>query len=95
MPLRYQIHCIKRSDFGNHDRRIRSVGGVNADGARWTISEAAAIGGIEAGRWNFYLRRDGNDIEVVIAVSRHGNKYLKGAEDGLHPESLLALPACR
>ena len=37
MPPRYRIYCIKRSDRMNHDRRIRSFGGVNPDGARWTI----------------------------------------------------------
>ena len=78
----------------NHDRRIRSLGGVNPDGARWMIGEAALIAGIEAGRWRFYVARDGADVELVVATSKYGNKYVKAAEDGLHPETLLALPEC-
>ena len=96
MPSRYQIHCVSRSDRLNHDRRIRRIGGMNADGARWQISEAAAIAGIESGEWSFYLSRAGQNVEIVIAISRYGNKYLKTADDdGLHPDGLLALPECR
>ena len=93
---RYQIECVGRSDRLNHDRRLRLIGGVNADGARWQISEQAAIDGLEAGRWRFYLARAGHDVEIVVAVSKYGNKYLKAADDdGLHPEGLLTLPECR
>ncbi|MGE5270255.1 MAG: DUF3892 domain-containing protein [Thiohalocapsa sp.] len=93
---RYQVHCVGRSDRLNHDRRIRVIGGVNTDGARWQISEAAAIAGIEAGRWSLYISRAGRDIEIVVAVSKYGSKYLKTAVDeGPHPDGLLALPECR
>ena len=94
MPPRYRIHCIKRSDRLNHDRRIRSFGGVNPDGARWSIREAALIAGIEEGRWQFYVTRDGAEVELVVATSRYGNKYVKAADDNLHPDTLLALPEC-
>ena len=93
---RYQVHCVGRSDRLNHDRRIRRIGGVNADGARWQISEEAAIAGIEAGRWCFYVSRAGQDVDIVVAISKYGNKYIKAADDeGLHPDRLLALPECR
>ncbi len=95
MRSRYQIHCVDRSDRLNHDRRIRGIGGVNPDGARWTISEETAIAGIETGRWTFYVSRAGQQIEIVVATSRYGGKYLKTADDNLHPEGLLALPECR
>ena len=94
MPPRYRIHCIKRSDLVNHDRRIRSLGGVNADGSRWTISEAALIASIEEGRWQFYVALNGADMQLVVATSRYGNKYVKALDDNLHPETLLALPEC-
>ena len=94
-PRRYPIGHIRRSELGNHDRRIRGVGGVNRDGSRWSIGERAAIAGIEAGRWAFYAMRHGQPVDIVVATSRHGNKYLKAADDGLHPDTLLALPECR
>jgi Protein of unknown function (DUF3892) len=93
---RYQIQCVGRSDRLNHDRRIRRIGGVNADGARWQISEATAIAAIEAGQWSFYVAHAGSAVDIVVATSRYGNKYIKTvADDGLHPEILLALPDCR
>jgi hypothetical protein len=96
MPSRHQIQCVGRSDRLNHDRRIRTIGGVNADGARWTISEAAAIAGIESGEWSFFVSRAGHRVEIIVATSKYGGKYIKTADDdGLHPDGLLALPECR
>ena len=94
MPGRYLIHCITRSDRLNHNRRIRGIGGVNPDGAHWRISEAEAIAAIEAGNWSFYVAAGGHELPIVIAVSKYGSKYLKGAGDALQPDSLLALPDC-
>lgn len=94
MPGRYCISCVTRSDRLNHDRRIRGIGGVNRDGAHWRISEAEAIAAIETGRWGFYVASAGGELPVVVAVSKYGSKYIKGAGDGLQPDSLLALPEC-
>ena len=95
MP-RYQIYCIRRSDSLNPHRRISSIGGINPDGSRWKISEAAAIAGIESGEWRFYVSRGGRDVEIIVATSKYGGKYIKTADDrGLHPAGLLALPECR
>jgi len=95
MRSRYRISCIHRSDRLNHDRRILGVGGVNPDGSRWKISEEAVIAAIETGRWSFYVSQAGNDIDIVIARSRYGNKYIKTAADrSPHPDLLLALPDC-
>jgi hypothetical protein len=88
----YLISSIARSDLLNHDRRILRIGGVNPDGAHWQIPEAAAVAAIEAGRWSFYFRTARGDQPVIVAVSKYGNKYLKGSADALQPDSLLALP---
>jgi hypothetical protein len=95
MTSRHQIHWITRSDRLNHHQRIRSVGGVNPDGSRWKVSEEAAIAGIEKGSWKFYVVHGGRNVDVIITVSKYGSKYIKTALDGLHPESLLALPEAR
>jgi hypothetical protein len=79
----------------NHDRRILGFGGVNPDGAHWRITHDQAITAIETGRWSFYIDGGGRPLPVVIAVSKYGQKYLKGAGDGLQPDSLLRLPDCR
>ncbi|MBV9827948.1 MAG: DUF3892 domain-containing protein [Alphaproteobacteria bacterium] len=96
MPPRYRIISVKRSDRLNHDRRLRRIAGVNPDGARWNISVDSAIAGIEARRWHFFVTLAARDVDVVVATSRYGNKYLKTADDnGPHPEGLLLLPECR
>lgn len=92
MPPRYLISSIVRSALMNHDRRIRSVGGVNRDGTRWWLSQDDAITAIEAGRWSFYIEQRGRPVPVVIAVSKYGTKYLKCSHDPQQPEGLLALP---
>lgn len=94
MPGRYLICCIQRSDLVNHDRRIRHIGGVNRDGARWKLSVEDAIEAIESGRWSFYIERGGREFPVVVTISKYGSKYIKTADDSLQPESLLALPEC-
>ena len=81
-----------RSDRMNHDRRLLGVGGVNADGAHWRISADQAVAAIEDGRWSFYVEAGGRERPVIVAVSKYGSKYLKGAGDPLQPETLLALP---
>jgi hypothetical protein len=94
MTGRYQISCVTQSDRLNHDNRIRTIGGTNADGTRWKIDHRAAIEGIASGQWSFYIAQAGREFEIVVAVSKYGRKYLKGTEDRLHPDSLLALPEC-
>jgi hypothetical protein len=94
VPGRYLIHCITRSSLMNHDRRILRIGGVNPDGAHWRIAHDEAVEAIEAGRWGFYVNVRGRDEPVVVVLSKYGSKYLKCADDPLHPEGLLALPEC-
>jgi hypothetical protein len=91
---RYLIHCVVRSGLINHDRRLTFIGGVNLDGAHWRVSEAEAIAAIEEDRWDFFVETAGRRRPIIVAVSRYGQKYLKGVGDGLQPESLLVLPEC-
>ena len=94
MAIRAQIRCINKTNrFDPHDR-IHSVGGVNQDGTRWKLSQTDAIQGVESGKYDFYVTAGGRTVEVIVATSRWGNKYLKTEADGEQPDNLLSLPEC-
>jgi hypothetical protein len=95
MPSRYEVLCINKNDRPNPHERILSIGGRNADGTSWKLSQPDAIEGIETGKWSFFVRRGGHVVNVIVSVSRFGHKYLKTEGDNEHPDNLLALPECR
>ena len=95
MPSTHEVLCVNKSDRFNAHERIVRIGGRNADGTSWRISQEEAIAGIENGKWAFYVNRGGSVVRVVVAVSRYGHKYLKTEADGEQPDNLLSLPECR
>lgn len=95
MAARHEIKCVSKNDRANPHERIKAVGGVNNDGTNWNISQEEAILGIEAGKWDFFVSRGGRTVDVVVAKSRYGNKYIKTVADGEMPDNLLSLYECR
>jgi hypothetical protein len=94
MALSCEIRCVSKTDRPNPHERIRSVGGTNADGTAWKLSQEDAVSGALQGKWSFYVRRGGSTVNVVVARSRFNNLYLKTEADGEHPDNLLSLPEC-
>ena len=93
MAFDVQIQCIRKRDRENPHERIQAVGGVNADGTRWRLSEDDAILGIKQGKWRFWTTGGGRSVWVEIAT-HNGREYLKTAADGVRPDNLLSLPEC-
>lgn len=89
-----EITCINKSDRFNPHERILSIGGFNANGTRWKLSQQEAVRDIEEGNRQYYVTKDGRSVRVVVARSVFGNKYLKTEADGEQPNNLLSLPEC-
>ena len=94
MTIRAQIRCINKSDRLNPYERIISVGGINPNGNRWKLSQTDAIKGIEDQTYSFYVSQNGKEVDVIVAKSAYGHKYLKTTADGEQPNNLLSLPEC-
>ena len=89
-----QIKCINKTDRFSAHERIKSIGGTNPDGGRWKLGLDDAIQGIESGKWVFYVQINGKSVNVIVAKSAAGHKYLKTENDGEQPNNLLSLPEC-
>ncbi len=95
MSDRHRVLCVKKTDRSDPHERIRQIGGENPDGTPWRLTQEDAIAGIEQGRWTFFVERPAGDaVNMVVATSRYGNKYLKTAADGDQPNNLLSLREC-
>ena len=88
-----RIMYVEEAMYSDTDRRIASVGGI-ANGQYWQLSLDQAIQAIESG-FVFYVEQPAGDrVNVVIARSQRGKRYLKTVADGDEPNNLLALPEC-
>lgn len=94
MASTHEIKCTNKSDRTNIHERILNVGGVNADGTRWMLSQTNAINGIEVKKWSFYVSKGTNKVNVIVAKSAAGYKYLKTEADDTTSNNLLSLPEC-
>jgi hypothetical protein len=95
MAARVKVQCIRKTNRQNHWERISHIGGQNADGTRWLLTEEKAIEGIETKKWDFFVEVPRNPpVDVIVAKTAQGRKYLKTVPDGDVPNNLLSLPDC-
>jgi len=94
MATSVRVMCVNKSDRYNAHERIINIGGVNPDQTRWKMSQQDAIKAIETGKYSFYVVANGKMVNVIVATSKYGYKYLKTEADGEQPDNLLSLPEC-
>jgi hypothetical protein len=94
MAIRARIQCINKSDRDNPWERITHAGGTNPDGQRWHRTQEQIIAWIENREYEFYVMVGNHEVDVVVAKSTWGNKYIKTVPDRDTPDNLLSLPEC-
>lgn len=93
MAGRFRIGCINKSERSDPYTRITHVGGRGR--TQWKLEVADVVRRIQTGQEAFYVERpQGDQVEVIVAVSRAGNTYIKTTADGDEPNNLLSLPEC-
>lgn len=91
---RHEVKCVRKQDRYNPHERILGLGGVNPGGERWYCTQEDAVTWIEIRRYNFFVRISGKEVNLIVAESRYGNKYVKTEADGEQPNNLLSLQEC-
>lgn len=75
---------------------LRRRGVALSDGPRWRLPLDDAVQGVLDGRWDFFIEVGVYDtVNVVVATSPSGRRYLKTEMDQDTPDELLFLPQCR
>ncbi|PPD14052.1 MAG: hypothetical protein CTY25_12560 [Methylobacterium sp.] len=79
---------IRQNDRRKPCERITHVGGRT-----WTLETADVIARIESRKEAFYVSTSqGELVDVVVSINRHGQKFLRTTVDGDEPSHLLSLP---
>ena len=86
---RYEVTYITKGNAQNTYERITHIGGSFG---RLTVQEA--IERIESRQDSFYVSKGGSMVDLIVSVSRCGNKYIKTNPDAYDPNNLLSLPEC-
>jgi hypothetical protein len=82
------ISTVERAYSRDPFERVASIGGVNADHTRWSLSQPAVIALIEKGADVFSFHVGDQDVRVVVLT--HGEeKYLQSERENTHPDELL------
>ena len=75
---------------------LRRRGLLRGEHPRWTLSIDEAIDGVLSGKWSFYVHVGAYDVvDVRVATSPSGRRYLKTDVDRDTPDELLFLRQCR
>lgn len=87
-----RIVSYVKSDAGDPGRRIDALGGVRANGQRWSMGIDQIINAIEIGEKFFVIDKDKSLTPIRVATSGSGSKYLRTKSDKNPGNNLSNLP---
>jgi hypothetical protein len=90
-----EVKCINKIDRQNAWERITHVWWVTSDWKNWKITQQEAVEWIETWKRKFFVKVKGSSVNVIVAKSRFGNKYIKTESDWEEPNNLLSLMECK
>jgi len=85
-----EVKCINKTDRQNPREKISHIWWSG-----WKYTQEQAIQYIENKTYSFYVTVGWKSVNVVVAKSRFGNKYIKTESDGDMPNNLLSLLECK
>jgi hypothetical protein len=89
MAVVLKIKWVDQTDQSDPCERIRRIGGATRE-IQWTHTQAEAIRFIEYGLFAYFIEKDARALELRIARTADGGKYLTTRDgDG---QVLLGLP---
>ena len=94
MSTWHEITCVTRTSHADPALQITHVGGPNPKGRGWRLTLDEAIEGMLSGRWAFFVMKGPQRLNLIVAVSHQGYRYIKSENDNSVPETLLKLPDC-
>lgn len=89
-----EITCVNKRDRPNIHEHIVTVGGVHL-GLKWRKTQLEVITDIENKWESYYVTKNGRTVQVIVAVSVYGHKYIKTEADGVRADNLLSLEECK
>ncbi len=92
MGVRREVLYVDKSSNMDPVDRIINIGGINALGNVWKLSQQQAIIGLESGTWEYFIKKSGKILDLIVVQGKGGVKYLKTEEDSEQPDNLLILP---
>lgn len=90
-----EIKCINKQERNNPWERITHIGWVNPNGTNRKITQEKAIEYIKTKQHSFFVSVKWDKVDVIVAISRSGNEYIKTENDWDDPNNLLSLMECK
>lgn len=90
-----KILCTRKTSKPQAHLAISHVGGANTNSSLpWTLTVQEAIRTIELKQYNFIVMIGTRRMEVLVAQTASGEKYLRCTADSIDGETLMGLPDC-